>query len=67
MQKFKEIANIFRAVGQHPKEHKEISQMHFKKLLLWTKIFAAASIKIWKKTDQFWHFKDRNSQKNQTH
>ena len=32
--------------GQDPKEHKEISQMHYKILLLWTKLFAAADIKI---------------------
>ena len=49
LQKFKKIVNIFRAVGQDPKEHKDISQMHYKILLLWTKLFAAASIKIWKK------------------
>ena len=46
LEKFKKIVNIFRAVGQDPKEHKEISQMHYKILLRWTKYFAAASIKI---------------------
>ena len=46
LQKFKKIVNIFRAVGQDPKEHKEISQMHYKILLLWSKLFAAANIKI---------------------
>ena len=46
LQKFKKIVNIFRAVGQDPKEHKEISQMHYKILLLWTKLLAAVSIKV---------------------
>ena len=46
LQKFKKIVNIFRAVGQDPKEQKEISQMHYKILLLWSKLFAAANIKI---------------------
>ena len=48
LQKFKKIVNIFRAVGQDSKEHKEISQMHYKVFLLWTKLLAATSIKIWK-------------------
>ena len=43
-QKFQKIVNIVRAVGQEPKEHKEISQMHYK--ILRTKLFAAADIKI---------------------
>ena len=46
LQKFQKIVNIVRAVGQEPKEHKEISQMHYKILLLRTKLFAAADIKI---------------------
>ena len=42
------MVNILRAVGQDTKEHKEkeIPQMHYKILLLWIKVFAAASIKI---------------------
>ena len=48
LQKFKKIVNIFRAACPDPKEHKEISLLHYKILLLWTKLFAAASIKIWK-------------------
>ena len=41
LQKFKKIVNVIRAVGQDSKEDKEISQMHYKILLLWTKLFAA--------------------------
>ena len=49
LQKFKKIVIVIRAVGQDSKEDKEISQMHYKILLLWTKLFAAPSIKIRKK------------------